>query len=199
MAPYDVPYPAHDMILRFMGMNFSAITAGSAMIPSKIGAGESKPVFQDVSGSAPPEVPASKTPEKDKAMWEGAFASLFCARGYSLNSWCCVCGISAYYNAGSAALVLILISLAIALFIFCRVRRNRLRLPAGRDESRGEEEIPLRSGMGGREEEDEDVFRKRKGKERAVDERGQEETIFDVGESDDEEGYKSADDEEGRH
>lgn len=72
MAPYDVPYPAHDMILRFMGMNFSAITAGSAMTPSKVGHSESKPILQDVSGSTPTDTPPSKTPEKDKAMWEGA-------------------------------------------------------------------------------------------------------------------------------
>lgn len=44
---------------------------------------------------------------------------------------------------------------------------------------------------------DDDVFRKRKGKERAMDERdAQEEAIFDVGDSD-EEGYKSADDRRG--
>lgn len=72
MAPYDIPYPAHDMILRFMGMNFSAITTGSAMTPSRVGNSKAKPVFQEVSGAAPSETPASSTPQKDKAMWEGA-------------------------------------------------------------------------------------------------------------------------------
>ncbi|KAF7965395.1 hypothetical protein HWV62_9059 [Athelia sp. TMB] len=174
MAPYDVPYPAHDMILRFMGMNFSAITAGSAMTPSKVGHSESKPILQDVSGSTPTDAPPSKTPEKDKAMWE------------------------AYYNAGSAALVLILISLAIALFIFCRIRRNRVLLSNNDNHGHEEEEIPLRSAMGAHvDDDDDDVFRKRKGKERAMDERdAQEEAIFDVGDSD-EEGYKSADDRRG--
>ncbi|KAG2740240.1 alpha/beta-hydrolase [Suillus brevipes Sb2] len=36
MAPYDVPDVAYDMILRFMGMDFSAIVDGSARIPSAI-------------------------------------------------------------------------------------------------------------------------------------------------------------------
>jgi carboxypeptidase D len=40
---------------------------------------------------------------------------------------------------------------------------------------------------------DEEPFRKRKGKERAVDE-PEGHAIFDVGDSDDENGYKSADD-----
>lgn len=74
MAPYDIPYPAHDMILRFMGMNFSAITSGSALTPSKVGDSKVKPVFQDVSGAPPvhgSDGVASTTPEKDKAMWEG--------------------------------------------------------------------------------------------------------------------------------
>lgn len=106
----------------------------------------------------------------------------------------------AYYNAGSAALVLVLISLAIALFLWCRIRRNRLRLPTGNSD-RGEEAIPLRSNMAAHDEgnghggDDEDAFRKRKGKERAVDE--PEGAIFDVGDSDDEDGYKSADDRRG--
>lgn len=46
------------------------------------------------------------------------------------------------------------------------------------------------NGHGG---DDDDSFRKRKGKERALDE-PQERAIFDVGDSDDEDGYKSADD-----
>lgn len=72
MAPYDVPHAAHDMILRFMGMNFSAIVGGSAKIPSSIGEDDAKPIFQPGSetGAAGP-TGTSKTPEQDKAMWEG--------------------------------------------------------------------------------------------------------------------------------
>ena len=96
----------------------------------------------------------------------------------------------AYYNAGSAALVLILISLAIAAFLWFRIRRNRVRLSTG-DNVRAEEEIPLRSAMGTHD--DEEPFIKRKGKERAVDET-EAPAIFDVGDSDDEDGYRSVDD-----
>jgi len=100
-------------------------------------------------------------------------------------------GFLAYYNAGSAALVLILISLAIAAFLWFRIRRNRLQLP---DDRRTEEEIPLRSAMGTHDEnrDNEEPFRKRKGKERALDE-PEGHAIFDVGDSDDEDGYKSPD------
>jgi len=68
MAPYDIPTAAHDMILRFMGMNFSAITAGTAMIPSSID-GEAKPVPQK--GTEQPTTSPAETPEQDKAKWEG--------------------------------------------------------------------------------------------------------------------------------
>lgn len=73
MAPYDLPDIAHDMILRFMGMDFSAINDGTALIPSKVG-DEEKPSFTQVAytSAAVIPVPAGKTPEQDKAMWEGA-------------------------------------------------------------------------------------------------------------------------------
>lgn len=71
MAPYDVPHITHDMILRFMGVNFSAIVDGSARIPSSIGT-ETKPIFIATSTAKPTNLPVSgKTPEQDKAMWEG--------------------------------------------------------------------------------------------------------------------------------
>lgn len=69
MAPFDLPHVTHDMILRFMGVNFSAITDGSAGIPSQVG-GDTKPVpvLDDATSSTP--VP-TKSAEQDKAMWEG--------------------------------------------------------------------------------------------------------------------------------
>ena len=76
MVPYDVPHVAHDMILRFMGMNFSAITDGSARIPSKVGDDE-KPIPTTIDGDKDANsnpVPTGKTPEQDKAMWEGMLA-----------------------------------------------------------------------------------------------------------------------------
>ena len=70
MAGYDVPHVTHDMILRFMGVNFTALTDGSARIPSVVGS-DSKPVptLLDAVPSATPT--SGKTPEQDKAMWEG--------------------------------------------------------------------------------------------------------------------------------
>lgn len=74
MAGYDVPHVTHDMILRFMGVNFSAITDGSAKIPSTLG-DVSKPLpalLDDVPSTSPTP---GKTPEQDKAMWEGNVSS----------------------------------------------------------------------------------------------------------------------------
>ena len=70
MVGFDVPNVAHDMILRFMGVNFTAITDGSARIPSAVG-DDTKPVpaILDDTPAAPPA--STKTPEQDKAMWEG--------------------------------------------------------------------------------------------------------------------------------
>lgn len=70
MAPYDIPTVAHDMILRFMGMNFSAVMEGSARIPSSID-GEAKPVLQNGTLQPTPTPPTGKTTEQDKAKWEG--------------------------------------------------------------------------------------------------------------------------------
>ena len=78
MAGFDVPHITHDMILRFMGVNFSSITDGSARIPSSLG-DEKKPVpileAEKKPSSVP--VPVGKTPEQDKAMWEGSSRPLY--------------------------------------------------------------------------------------------------------------------------
>lgn len=69
MVGFDLPHVAHDMILRFMGVNFTAITDGSARIPSVVGA-DAKPLPVLDEASTPTPV-STKTPEQDKAMWEG--------------------------------------------------------------------------------------------------------------------------------
>ena len=81
MAGYDQLHATHDMILRFMGMNFSAITDGTARIPSSVG-NNAKPAFiEEEPASAAPPRPTAKTPEQDKAMWEGTISlSRFGAR-----------------------------------------------------------------------------------------------------------------------
>ena len=92
--------------------------------------------------------------------------------------------------------MLILIALAITAFLVCRIRRNGFRLPTNTnidgEHGTGEENIPLRSAMGtydenGMSQSDEEMFRKRKGKEKAVGEpAGEQAAIFDVGDSDEE-------------
>ncbi|KAI6034620.1 Alpha/Beta hydrolase protein [Pisolithus microcarpus] len=117
MAPYDVPEVAHDMILRFVDMNFSAIVDGSARIPSSVG-DDSKPLFFE--DTFPSEIPA-KSPEEVKAQWE------------------------AYYNAGFAVLILLLIAIAIGVCIWCRLRRRPFQLLRPTSNTVSEENIPLNS------------------------------------------------------
>ncbi|EIM85643.1 alpha/beta-hydrolase [Stereum hirsutum FP-91666 SS1] len=199
MVGFDLPHVAHDMILRFMGVNFSAIADGSARIPSSIG-DVSKPVWVGLgedavagaedgtgAGSGGTVGAGGKTPEQDKAMWE------------------------AYYNAGSAAIVLVIFAAIIAAFYWFRIRRRRrglgmggsVGLPLSRNEV--EESIPLTRSeeFGGEYKGLENGNRKGKGKERAVGEgrgmgmgmgkededeemEGEQERIFDVGDSDEE-------------
>ena len=73
MAPFDVPHVTHDMILRFMGVNFSAIVDGSAKIPSSIGT-DVKPIFGETDAHSTSVVMPAKTPQQDKAMWEGMWS-----------------------------------------------------------------------------------------------------------------------------
>ncbi|KAF5371322.1 hypothetical protein D9758_004167 [Tetrapyrgos nigripes] len=164
MVPFDLPHVAHDMILRFMNVNFSAIYEGSAKIASNVGS-DYKPVFQETSTEQATPVPTGKTPQQDKAMWE------------------------AYYNAGSAALVLVIIIIVIGAILWCRRRRRNLQLPVNQDE----ENIPLTMSQenGSGVESKEFRQRPRKGKERAVDNGDEEEEpIFNVGDSDEEEEYR---------
>ena len=72
MAPVDVPHVAHDMILRFMEVNFTALVDGSARIPSAIGT-DTKPIFMEDHETKPGAPVSAKTPQQDKAMWEGEF------------------------------------------------------------------------------------------------------------------------------
>lgn len=181
MAPYDVPHVTHDMMLRFMNVNFSAIIDGSARIPSSIGE-QAKPVLvEEVQAQPTPVVPPAKTPEQYKAMWEGNVSLIrlsLLSKTLETDAIPCL----AYYNAGSAALVLLLVLLAIGTFVWCRMRRRRVQLPSNGPSGDDEESIPLNTSIGngmnghgrrGSGEEDGEVMRSRKGKEKAV--------VFDVG------------------
>lgn len=70
MAGYDVPHVTHDMILRFMGVNFTALTDGSVRIHSSVGS-DSKPLPAILDEEPSPTPAPAKTPEQDKARWEG--------------------------------------------------------------------------------------------------------------------------------
>jgi len=100
MVPYDVPDVAHDMILRFMGVDFSRILDGSARIPSAIG-DEIKPSFDTVPNSSSGATPND---EAKKALWDE------------------------YYNTGSTVLVLLLIAIAVGGCIWFRLRRRPVQL-----------------------------------------------------------------------
>ncbi len=93
---------------------------------------------------------------------------------------------SAYYNAGSAAIVLVLILAALGSVLWCRIRRRRLHgLPIAKNE---EENIPLTQNLPAEDDDPLDTrgLSSRKGKERAQ-EAGMS-PIFDVGDSDEEGG-----------
>ncbi|KAI0310432.1 alpha/beta-hydrolase [Amylostereum chailletii] len=160
MVGFDVPHVAHDMILRFMNVNFSAIADGSARIPSAVGDAHKPALVAAPEETSAAPLPPSKTPEQDKAMWE------------------------AYYNAGSAALVLVIIFVALGTFFWCRMRRRRssrgVLLSTNEEENipLTRSEPDLRSGRG----DDADEYREGKGKQREV----SEPAIFDVGDSDEE-------------
>ncbi|KAG8218963.1 hypothetical protein J3R82DRAFT_4703 [Butyriboletus roseoflavus] len=157
MVPYDVPDVAHDMILRFMGVDFSVILEGSARIPSSVG-DDVKPIFIDDENLPVSSNPPGTSPEQTKAQWD------------------------AYYNAGTAALVFLLIAIGLGVCIWCRLRKRRVMLSRGGNDT--EENIPLKdtSEEDGFELELEEARRKRKGKSRAVEDEGS--PIFDVGDAD---------------
>ncbi|KAI6152409.1 alpha beta-hydrolase [Pisolithus tinctorius] len=155
MAPYDVPDVTHDMILRFVDMNFSAIVDGSARIPSSVG-DESKPLFLE--DTFPSSIPV-KSPEEIKAQWE------------------------AYYNAGSAVLILLLIAVAIGVCIWCRLRRRPIQLLRQTSNRASEENIPLTRTLDP--DSEEVLHRNFKGKERATEDEEVGTAIFDVGDDED--------------
>ncbi|KDQ08864.1 hypothetical protein BOTBODRAFT_179499 [Botryobasidium botryosum FD-172 SS1] len=180
MVPYDVPHVSHDMMLRFMGVDFSALAGGTAHIPSSVGE-DVKPIISAVGPPAnppPPETSPSEGAKDDPAVWD------------------------AYYNAGSAALALLLIGLALGGFFYFRSRSKRKamlrRLPVSTREE--EETIPLSQSIRDPDDDNTSTQTRRtgsiKGKEREVPS-GQNgsngQTIFEVGDSDDEDDYRDRD------
>jgi len=122
MVGFDLPVVAHDMMLRFMGVDFHALSGGSASIPSSVG-GVSKPeiLFDD---APTPRLPSSSGGStRDPSVWRS------------------------YYNSGTTVLVFLLIVLGIALVIYIARRRRRYAiLPKNEGYSDAmdlEERVPL--------------------------------------------------------
>lgn len=184
MAGYDVPHVTHDMMLRFMNVNFSAIADGSARIPSSVGS-DNKPMPILTTEEPTPTPAPGKTKEQDKAMWEGNDVRPL-TLSHALTH---PCSFVAYYNAGSAALVLVIIALLIGGFIWWRSRKGKLRgvgLPLSREDAQADENIPLTQTNGDVDDDDGSDTRQRKGKGRATGLTPHEE-IFGVGDDEDEE------------
>ncbi|KAG8890518.1 Cell death protease [Tulasnella sp. 332] len=172
MVGFDVPMAAHDMMLRFMGVDLSLATAGlPARLPSSVGDDVRLGVLTPPTPSTDSSAPTSTTTvEQDKARWE------------------------AYYNAGSAALVLVLVLLAIGLFFLYRSRRKQGApgVKLSRENDFAEETIPLHDNihLNGRDDEIETRQRKGKGREGAPAPASRSvlgEAIFDAGGSDEDE------------
>ncbi|KAG8747077.1 Cell death protease [Ceratobasidium sp. 414] len=174
MVPYDVPVVAHDMILRFMDVDFKLLGGGTGTtVVSAVGNNVKQVGAIEGGGGGGGNTEGGSgtggkaTPEQDKAMWE------------------------AYYNAGSAALIFVLILACIGIFLFWRSRRTtsqgRVNLPTEDD---AEERIPLSTNVGGMASRDD--IREREDRHRGRrDEEG--EPIFDVGND------SGSEDEEARH
>ena len=166
MVGYDLPVVAHDMMLRFMNVDFTKLTDGSVRIPSAVG-DDVKPSI-DLNGVGDGSTDSNgvhvPTPAEEKARWD------------------------AYYNAGTAALVFVLIGLAIGVFFYLRGKKNAKAGGSGgaygKVNGDAEESIPLNRSHADIEE-----SRRRKGKGRATEVDYQEgETMFEIG-SDGEEQY----------
>ncbi|KAF8316977.1 alpha/beta-hydrolase [Cantharellus anzutake] len=172
MVGFDLPHVAHDMILRFMGVDFTSLLKGSATIPSEVG-GTVKPIIQPSLDKGDGDEHVKLPSQDDPALWQ------------------------AYYNAGSAALVLVLIALALGLFFYFRMKRrngSKTGVALARDE---EESIPLSRNIGGEIDDYIPVSTQEvngqgvplnKGKAKVVhdDNVTPREAIFDVGDDDDE-------------
>ena len=100
--------------------------------------------------------------------------------------------LKAYYNAGSAALVLLLVLLAFGTSFWCRMRGRRVQLLPFRGILSQEESMPLNSNVG-RLDEESGGHRLRKVKNGDAERQTgvQAESIFEIGDSDDEEGHWS--------
>lgn len=122
MVGFDKPIESHDMILRWMGVDFLVDAAGpSARIPSQLG---DEPERVLVIGSG-----ISSSGKAGKGMIVGADGKTE-AQVAEEAKW------TAYYNAGTAALIFLIVSVLIGSCVLLRLRR-RSRLQRRRHPSLG--------------------------------------------------------------
>ncbi|SRR5260221_684451 len=69
MVGFDVPHVAHDMMLRFMGVDFTALLTGSALFPSEVGDAV-KPIIKPALGNSSKDDNVSPE-EDDPTRWQG--------------------------------------------------------------------------------------------------------------------------------
>jgi carboxypeptidase D len=105
-----VPLVAHDMLLRFMNTDFMSAAGSAARVPSRIGAEQ-----EAVIGTTSPNGTAIKADDSTGTIPALDASSTALAAQNSL---------TAYYNAGSAAVLLFLLA-AVAAIFFCL--RSKLR------------------------------------------------------------------------
>jgi hypothetical protein len=106
-VPFDVPAAAHDMLLRFQGVD----VLSAPRVPSRVGDSELGTVLEPTTqpaadsggpdSTATPPTAAAASPKSDTIR-------------------------EAYYNAGSAALILVIIFAGLALFVYLRSRAGKL-------------------------------------------------------------------------
>lgn len=163
MVGFDLPEIAHDMMLRFMGVDFSlgATVGAAAKLDSAIGDDVRPAIHVPSSSNGTASLPTTTgMSDDDKARWE------------------------AYYNAGSAALIFVVIGLAVGLFFYFR-RRSRFRKAHGVSLAQDEETIPLHANGTAVDGDDSGRRRKGKAKETYPDSPAGGEPIFDVGDDED--------------
>lgn len=119
MAPYDVPFAAHDMLLRFLGMDFLAAAGPASTVPSRVG--DEK---ESILGAVHPDGTAinstaataggslSTIPKVDDTVVE--------TRPTTDSPFS-----ESFYNAGSAGVILILVAAAVGVFLCYRRRLRR--------------------------------------------------------------------------
>lgn len=178
MVGFDVPHVTNDMILRFMDVDVSLVAGQAASSKSRVGDDE-RVYLGLVSSLAGAGVPLLKGGKTD---WEcESTLGLILLPGADGTAW---------YNAGSAILILLILCSIVGLYFYFRRRgpihakRGIVGLPADRNDDA--ERVPLGSERLELDDLEDRERRHRKGKSRMLDEEERGETVFALGDEEDE-------------